>query len=170
MPDIADPPDLAQRDGGRFGSVEEIALAVERGQVTFSMVIKALYLQDEAELPHLRARHEELYRPALAQFMDLHGGIVESFYANEFVAGVALTGTNELFANIWWDRFNFDTTAARALEADINDLRLKAGLYLAEDHRRICMQRLMRIYKGLISSLRVEYWRWPDPETARDIQ
>jgi hypothetical protein len=62
--------------------------------------------------------------------------------------------------NIWWDEFKFDTIPARALEADINDLRLKTGLYLAEDSRKMCTARLFRLYKTLISSLRVEYYRW----------
>lgn len=142
----------------------EIELAVERGEVTFPMVMKALYLQwpEQWSEPqaYLGKRYRDRYCPALSQFMAAHGGISESFYSDNFAAGAVLTRKDELFSNIWWDQFKFDTIPARALEADINDLRFRAGLYLSEDHRRICMQRLLRLYKGLISSLRVEYCRW----------
>jgi len=144
-------------DDEPLDSVVEIELAIESKRVTFPMVMKALYLQWSAPSSHLRERYRALYRPALSQFMTTHGGISESFYADEFAAGALLSSNDELFSNIWWDQFKFDTTPARALEADINDLRLRADLYLSESHRRICMQRLLRLYKGLISSLRVEY-------------
>lgn len=144
------------------GAVAEAELAVEREEVTFSMVIKILYLQSFATNAHVRERYRGLYRPALAQFTAAHGGICESFYADEFCAGVMLTGKSELFSELWWDEFKFDTTPARAIEADINDLRLRAGLYLSEQHREICLQRLLRLYKGLISSLRLEWYRTSD--------
>jgi hypothetical protein len=96
-----------------------------------------------------------------------YGGISESFYANEFVAAAPLTRKAELFFNIWWDQFKFDTIPARSLEADIDDLRLKTGLYLTEDHRRISTARLFRLYKTLISSLHLEYYRWADVNNGR---
>ncbi len=98
--------------------------------------------------------------------MVVHRGIVQSFYADELAAGVVLTRDHQLLADVWWDAFKFDTTPARQLEADINDLRLKAGFYLAEGHRRLCVEHLMRIYKGMISSLRVEYWRWNEVDAS----
>jgi hypothetical protein len=159
----------ASRDQEPLDSVAEIELAVERGVVTFPMVMKALYLPFSAETAqHLRQRYQDVYRPALLQFMIAQGGIDESFYANEFGAGALLTCMGELFSNIWWDQLPFDTTKARALEADINDLLMKAGHYLSECHSGICKQRLFRLYKGLISSLRVEYHRRPNTtETGR---
>ena len=124
------------RDHEPLDSAVEIELAVERGEVTFPMVMKALYLQwpGETTAQYLRQRYHDVYHTALKQFMTKQGGISESFYANEFVAGALLTCKDQLFSNIWWDRFSFDTTKARTLEADINDLRVKAGLYLSECH------------------------------------
>lgn len=138
------------------GSAAEIELAVKRGDVSFPMLLKLLYLREQGG----DQREPALYQQALSLFMDKYGGINESFYADEFVAGALLTKRDELFFNIWWDRFKFDTIPARSLEADINDLRLKIAQYLNEDHRRICTARLFRLYKTLISSLRLEYYRW----------
>jgi hypothetical protein len=145
------------------GSVQEIDLAVERHEVTFPMVLKLLYLSLSPR-KDLSDSYRDLYRRALAQFTENCGGIRESFYANEFVAGVLLTQRDELFFNIWWDEFKFDTIPARSLEADLNDLRLKAGLYLSEEHRRVCTARLFRLYKTLISCLHNEYYRWSGKE------
>jgi hypothetical protein len=161
------------RDEGPLDSVVEIELALERGEVTFPMVMKALYMQwpdeDADDTPlYIRECYQRLYQPALAQFMAAHAGINESWYADEFAAGAVLTGKNELFANVRWDDFKFDTTPARALEADVNDLRLRAELYLSDKHRRICMQRLLRLYKGLFASLRVEYSRWTGKDPVSD--
>jgi hypothetical protein len=163
-PEDADLLELLIGDGQPLGSVAEIALAVRDGEVTFPMVMKALYYQypqwSRSASPPRRELYRELYVRALSQFTQRHEGIADSYFANEFGAGVALTGKDELFSSIWWDEFKFDTNPARALEADINDLRLKAELYLSANHRRICMQRLIRLYKPLISSLRLEYVRW----------
>jgi hypothetical protein len=156
--------DLLTQDGQPLGSVAEIALAIREGTVTFSMLMKALYYQypqwSRSASDERREKYRALYLGALPQFVRRHGGIDDSYFANEFGAGVVLTGKVELFCAIWWDELRFNTNPARALEADINDLRLKAELYLSLNHRRICMQRLIRIYKALISSLRIEYQRW----------
>jgi hypothetical protein len=161
MPDVA----YASATEQEFliGSGEEIPLAIERKQVTFPMVMKLLYYSNTNRDidARLRQKYLELYRSALTQFIVLCGGIRESFYANEFAAGVVLTKT-DVFFNIWWDECDFDTTAARALEAEINDLRFRACLYLPGDHREICMQRLFRLYKTLISSLHSEHRRLAD--------
>jgi hypothetical protein len=146
------------------GSTSEIALALERREMSFPMLMKLLYLRAQGE--DQQKRWSALYHRALTLFMEIYGGISESFYANEFVAGALLTRKDELFFNIWWDQFKFDTIPARSLEADINDLRLKTGLYLTEDHRRICTARLFRLYKTLISSLRLEYYRWTNVNQA----
>jgi hypothetical protein len=155
-PEDADLLELLIGDGQPLGSVAEIALAVRDGEVTFPMVMKALYYQypqwSRSASPPRRELYRELYVRALSQFTQRHEGIADSYFANEFGAGVALTGKDELFSSIWWDEFKFDTNPARALEADINDLRLKAELYLSANHRRICMQRLIRLYKPLIST------------------
>lgn len=154
--------ELASRDSMPTDSVLEIELALERGEVTFPMVVKALGLQGRPIPEWFGERYRKVYPPALAQFMARHCGINESFYANEFIAGALLTGKDELFFVILgWDQFNFDTIPARALEADINDLRLKAKLYLADCDARLCHQRLFRLCTGLIASLRLAYLRWP---------
>lgn len=137
--EVAGTDDTPRPNEAPVQSVEEIALAVDRREVTFPMVIKALYLQWSEDLePHLRQRYQDLYRPALEQFMAAHGGIRESFYADDFTAGVVLTGSGELFSTIWWDEFKFDTAPARTLEAELNDLRMKAWSYLSDAHRRLC--------------------------------
>ena len=102
------------------GSTSEIALALERREVSFPMLMKLLYLRAQGE--DQQKRWSALYHRALTLFMEIYGGISESFYANEFVAGALLTRKDELFFNIWWDQFKFDTIPARSLEADINDL------------------------------------------------
>ena len=168
---------VTAHDKEQFDSVLEIKLAIERREVTFPMVVKALYFQFWAN-GALRDLYQELYPRALSQFMTEHGGINESFYAREFAAGVVLTGKGELFFNIMgWDQFVFDTIPARTFEADINDLLLKAELYLSENHARICKQRLFRLYKGLISSLYIEYSQnhqegkiSPDPAHIADLK
>ena len=159
--------EAAEDDCRPTTSVEEIAIAVARGQVTFWMLMKTLYGQWAADSDeYLRERYRVLYKPALSCFIAAHGGIEKSFYANEFPAGVVLTCNEELFADVWWDAFKFDTTPARQVEADINDLCLKAWLYLPRKHRLVCLERLMRLYKGLISSLRLEYCRWHGKEAG----
>jgi hypothetical protein len=117
--------DLTSRNEKALSSVVEIELAVQRGEVTFPMVMKALYLQWSEPRPHLQKLYRNLYRPALLNFMERHGGISESFYANEFAAGALLTRDDQLFSIIWWDAFNFDTIRVRELELDINDLWVK---------------------------------------------
>lgn len=159
--------DLTSRNEEALDSVVEIELAVERGEVTFPMVMKALRLQWSAPRADLRERYRNLYRPALSDFMERYGGISESFYADEFAAGALLTRKDELFSMIWWDEFKFDTIPVRTLEVDINDLWVRVGLYLSKDHRRICMQRLFRLYKGLVASLRAEYSRWPGTDPGK---
>jgi hypothetical protein len=144
-------------------AVEEIQIAVDEHTVSFSMVMKALYLQrpefarDEHE--HVTARYRELYPTALAQFMESHEGIQDSFYAERFPAGVVLTGSEELFVSIWWEVFAFDTTAARELDAEINELRLKIGKFVSPSDRRGFVHRSARLYEMLIASLDVEYVR-----------
>jgi hypothetical protein len=141
-------------------SLLEVELAIKRREVSFPMVMRALALAPE-----------RLYRPALEVFADTNGGIRESFYADEFPAGALLTGRDDLFFDVWWDRLDFDTTPARELECDISDLRLRAMLYLDRGQRRIFMQRLLRLYKGLISSLRSEWMRPRSDESTllRDL-
>jgi hypothetical protein len=152
---------LSARNRAEFlGSTEEIEVAVERGEVTFPMVMKLLYRNLRPEPQEMHERLSDLYFRALPQFVANCGGISESFYANEFVAGVVITQKDELLSNIWWDEFKFDTIPARFLESDFNDLRLKAKLYLSEDHRKMCNARLFRLYKNLITSLHLEYLRW----------
>jgi hypothetical protein len=143
-----------------LGSTEEIEIAIERNQVTFPMFMKLLYRNLRPERTELRERLADLYFRALPLFMTACGGISESFYADEFVAGVVLTRKGELLSNIWWDEFKFDTIPARSIEADINDLQLRTGLYLSEDHRRMCTERIFRLYKTLITSLHSEYLHW----------
>lgn len=158
---------LPSRDRAEFlGSTEEIEIAIERGEVTYPMVLKLLYRNLRPEPPELHQRLSDLYFRALPQFIANCGGISESFHANEFVAGVLLTQKDELFSNIWWDEFKFDTIPARTLEADFNDLRLKAKLYLSEDHCKMCTARLFRLYKTLITSLHLEYLRWQNVTPA----
>lgn len=156
---------VTSRDEEPLGWVLEAELAVQRNEVTFPMVMKTLRVE-LGQPTHLPYR--DLYRQVLSQFMDAHGGIAESFYADEFYAGTLLTQKGELFFNIWWDKFNFATTKARALEADINDLRLKAELYLPQDHRWICMGQLFRLYKSLISSLCAEWYRCSGEERGKE--
>jgi len=154
---------LSARDRAQFlGSTEEIEIAIDRRDVTFPMVMKLLYRNMRPEPTELHERLSDLYFRALPIFIANCGGIAESFYADEFVAGVLLTQQDELLSNIWWDEFNFDTIPARSLESDFNDLRLRAKLYLSEDHRRMCTARLFRLYKTLITSLHLEYLRWRD--------
>jgi hypothetical protein len=128
--------------------------------------MKLLYRNLGSERPELRERLADLYFRALPQFMTRCGGISESFYADEFVAGVLLTQKSEVLFNIWWDEFKFDTIPARSLEADINDLQVKAGLYLSEDHRKMCTARLFGLYKTLITSLHLEYLFWANKQPA----
>jgi hypothetical protein len=151
---------VTARNNPFLGSTEEIEIAIERGEVTFPMFMKLLYRNLRPERPEVHERLADLYFRALPQFMTTCGGICESFYADEFVAGVLLTRKGELLFNIWWDEFKFDTIPARSLEADINDLQIKTGLYLSEDHRRMCTARIFRLYKSLITSLHVEYLLW----------
>jgi hypothetical protein len=146
---------------------EEIALAIDRYEVTFSMVLRTSYLQWSAPTPYLRDSYRKLHRPVLEQFMMRNGGIRESFYVTDFAAGVVLTGSWRLFADVWWDAFKFDTSAARELEAEFNELRLKASEYLDEKHRRVCMEHLLRLYKGLYSSLHLEWRRWMGPHWGK---
>jgi len=151
-------------------AVEEIQLAVDHHTVSFSMVMKALYLQrpefaDESD-EHLTARYRSLYPLALEQFMGSHAGIEESFYAERFPAGVVLTGSEELFVSIWWEVFDFDTTAARELDAEINELRLKVDKFVSKSDRRAFVHRITRLYEMLIESLDVEYVRWAEVDAA----
>ena len=94
------------------------------------MVMKALYLQrpefSRDQDDRVTERYRALYPSALAKFMDAHGGIEDSFYADRIPAGVVLTGSGELFFSMWWDVFRFDTTVARELEAEVNELHLPA--------------------------------------------
>ncbi len=148
-------------------SIEELKAALERDEVTFSMSMKALYLQraewngSEAS----RGRYCELYPELCKAFIKHTGGVRESLYANEFAAGVALTKGCELYTAIWWEDFPFNTGPARVLEADISDLRTRAELYLSGEARRILMQRVLRLYIGLVSTLRRE-WKRHDPDGA----
>ena len=142
-----------------LGSTEEIEVAIERGEVSFPMFMKLLYRNLRPAPPEFQERLSDLYFRALPLFMANCGGINESFYADEFVAGVLITLKDELHFNAWWDEFNFDTIPARSLESDFNDLRLKARLYLSQDPRKICNARLFRLYKTLITCLHLEYRR-----------
>jgi hypothetical protein len=161
--------ELPARNRDQFlGSTEEIEIAIERDQVTFPMFMKLLYRNLRPERPELRERLADMYSRALPLFMTACGGICESFYADEFVAGVVLTRKGELLSNIWWDEFKFDTIPARSIEADINDLQLRTGLYLSEDHRRMCTARIFRLYKTLFTSLHSEYLHWAGVEPEKE--
>lgn len=150
-------------------SVEELKAALERDEVTFSMAMKALYLQrakwNDSEAS--RSRYCELYPKLCKAFIKHTGGLTESLYTNEFASGVALTKDRELYTAIWWEDFPFNTGPARVLEADISDLRIRAGLYLSGEARKILMQRVLRLYIGLVSTLRRE-WKRHDPDRAAE--
>jgi hypothetical protein len=165
-------------------AVEEIQLAVDHHTVSFSMVMKALYLQRPEFVgeqdAHVTARYRQLYPRALEQFMASHAGIEDSFYAERFPAGVVLTGSEELFVSIWWDVFEFDTTAARELDAEVNELRLKVNKFVSSSDRRGFIHRIARLYEMLIETLDVEYVRCveadagsadrtPSPEHVADV-
>lgn len=167
-------PSRAEREPERppecpHDSIEELRAALERDEVTFSMAMKALYLQraewngSEAS----RSRYRELYPKLCKAFIEHTGGVRESLYANEFAAGVALTKGCELYTAIWWEDLPFNTVPARVLEADISDLRIRAELYLSGEARRILMQRVLRLYIGLVSTLRRE-WKRYDPDRAAE--
>src|SRR5829696_7834980 len=149
-------------------SIEELRAALERDEVTFPMAMKALYLQrpewndNEAS----RRRYCELYPKLCEAFIRNTDGLRESLYANQYAAGVALTKDCELFTAIWWEDFPFNTAPARVLEAEISDLRIRAELYLSGEPRKICMQRVLRLYIGLISTLRRE-WKRQNPDASR---
>src|SRR5829696_2623082 len=149
-------------------SIEELRAALERDEVTFPMAMKALYLQrpewndNEAS----RRRYCELYPKLCEAFIRNTDGLRESLYANQYAAGVALTKDCELFTAIWWEDFPFNTAPARVLEAEISDLRIRAELYLSGEPRKICMQRVLRLYIGLISTLRRE-WKRHNPDASR---
>lgn len=142
-------------------SIEELRAALERDEVTFPMAMKALYLQrpewndNEAS----RSRYCELYPKLCEAFIRHTDGLRESLYANQFAAGVALTKDCELYTAIWWEDFPFNTAPARFLEAEISDLRVRAELYLSGEAEKIFMQRVLRLYIGLISTLRREWKR-----------
>lgn len=128
------------------------------------MVMKALYLQrpefSRDQDDRVTERYRALYPSALAKFMDAHGGIEDSFYADRIPAGVVLTGSGELFFSMWWDVFRFDTTVARELEAEVNELHLKVNKFLPRSDRRHFLHRVARLYEMLIASLDVEHVRW----------
>ena len=142
-------------------SIEELKAALKRDEVTFPMAMKALYLQrpewndNEAS----RRRYCELYPKLCEAFISHTDGLRESLYVNQFAAGVALTKGCELYTAIWWEDFSFNTAAARRLEAEISDLRTRAELYVSGEPRKILMQRVLRLYIGLVSTLRREWKR-----------
>jgi hypothetical protein len=121
-------------------SLVEVELALERGPVTFPIVMRARYLGSR-----------ELYGRAVAAFAEEHGGVRESFYANRFPAGAMLTEQGELFLDTWWEGREVDPMA-RELEAEISDLRMRAKSYVPADRRPAFMQQLLRLYRGLVTA------------------
>ena len=144
-------------------SRESIKDAAERGKVSFSQVFAALYAQyDERLTDEERASRVATYEGARRAFEDAHDGVVRSYHANEFPAGVALTGDGQLHDAVWVNTLAFDTTDAAGFWSELRTLRDRVDLNLPSDQadRRICLRGVFDLFAGLITAM-VREWELP---------
>src|SRR5262245_56547017 len=125
-----------------FLTRREIEKSIAAGNVSFAQQFSARYAafwlkpRDQARItafwlkPRDQAWITDTAPDAAEKFADTHGGIEGSLYSPEFPAGVARTRDQQVFAQLWLNYLDFETTDARALLADVDRLRDRVDIYL----------------------------------------
>jgi hypothetical protein len=137
------------RDSGQ--SIED---AIERETVSFSQQFTALYRQYRVPDDE-KAHWADIYKRARTVFEDNHDGVVRSWYADPFAAGVALTGDGELHEDAWLDDLDYDTTEAARFWGELRTLRDRVDVNLPSRHadRRVCLRGVFDLFAGLIVAM-----------------
>ncbi len=141
-------------------STQAIEAAIDREDVSFAQQFAALYDQYEKHISdEERRRRAAIYTEALACFDKSADGVERSWYADEFPAGVALTGDGSLHDGIWFNRLAYDTTDAARLWGDLRWLRDRVELNLPSDHpgRPTCLRGVFDLFAGAIAAM-VREW------------